>query len=164
LTGGTGEAGAGLQVLNGLQTDDIEAGDRLIRRFLYPDPRVEEGKIIVDIATAMIDISDGLHTDVRKLLRASGVGAELETGEVPLSPDLLACVSPQKALDLALTAGDDYELCFTVPPEKESMLEPLIARSECPITRIGETRSKRDVLWMRGGRPYPVPEISFRHF
>jgi thiamine-monophosphate kinase len=164
ITGRSGEAGAGLQILTGLPVDDVESGDRLIGRFLYPNPRVEEGQTIARIATAMIDISDGLHDDILKLLRASQLGADLDASKLPLSPDLLACFSPQNALDLALTGGDDYELCFTVPPENEAGIEQLIASSDCPITRIGETRSHLDVRWMHDGQPYTVPENSFRHF
>ena len=164
MTGRSGDAGAGLRILTGLSVDDVDSGDRLVRRFLYPDPRVEEGQSIADIATAMIDISDGLHADVSKLLQASQVGAELDANQLPLSADLLACVSPPKALELALTGGDDYELCFTVASEKEAELESLIVNSKCLITRIGETRSTRDIVWMHNGQPHLVTENSFRHF
>jgi thiamine-monophosphate kinase len=164
ITGRTGEARAGLQILTGLPVDDVESGDRLIRRFLYPDPRVAEGSAIANIATAMIDVSDGLHVDVQKLLRASQLGADLDASKVRLSHDLLACFSPREALELALTGGDDYELCFTVPAENEAEVEQLIAGSNCPISRIGETRSQLDIRWTHEGQLYSVPENSFRHF
>lgn len=164
ITGRTGEARAGLQILTGLPVDDVESGDRLIRRFLYPDPRVAEGSAIANIATAMIDVSDGLHVDVQKLLRASQLGADLDASKVRLSHDLLACFSPREALELALTGGDDYELCFTVPAENEAEVEQLIAGSNCPISRIGETRSQLDIRWTHEGQPYSVSENSFRHF
>jgi thiamine-monophosphate kinase len=164
LTGYCGEAGAGLRVLTGLAVNNVQAGDRLIRRFLYPEPRVAEGRIIADFASAMIDISDGLHEDIQKLMQSSGMGAELETGDVPVSQDLLACVSPQKAIELALTGGDDYELCFTVSPDKEAELRSLLATAGGRMTRIGQTRSEAGVCWMSHGERYAVAGDSFQHF
>jgi thiamine-monophosphate kinase len=163
LTGHPGDAGAGLQIMLGQQAKSA-ASARLIRRFLYPEPRVVEGQSIAGLATAMIDISDGVHDDILKLLQSSQVGAALEVERVPVSPDLLACFSPQESIELALTGGDDYELCFTVSPEKEAELATVAARSDCPVIRIGETRSEPGIDWIRDGRPYSVPDRAFRHF
>jgi thiamine-monophosphate kinase len=138
-------------------------GASLIRRFLYPAPRVREGRALVGIATAMIDISDGLHEDAGKLVTASGGGAELHADAVPLSAGLLRFAGAG-ALRLALTGGDDYELLFTVPPAKEARLHRLASGWRCPLTRLGQVTRGRSVQWQFHGRPFAVPARTFRHF
>ena len=164
VTGYPGEAAAGLRLMTSAAAETGAAGQRLIGRFLYPEARVDEGCRLGKCATAMIDLSDGLSDDLVKMLEASGVGAELDADRVPLSPDLLACCGRREALELALTGGDDYELCFTVPRERESGLDELLADADCPLTRIGQTSNEPGARWTLNGRPYEVPTTSFRHF
>jgi thiamine-monophosphate kinase len=164
VTGYPGEAGAGLRLLKGAVPAAESSAERLARRFLFPSPRIDEGRRLGRCATAMIDISDGLHTDLEKLMGASGVGAELDADCVPLSAGLLECVGASEALELALTGGDDYELCFTVPRAREAGLADLSADPDCPVTRIGETSARQGVRWTRGSRPYRVAKTAFRHF
>jgi thiamine-monophosphate kinase len=120
VTGTLGDAGAGLTLRQGATCSDEDAADYLIRRLDYPTPRVEEGKALRGIASAAIDISDGLLSDLGHILERSGCSAELELDCLPCSAALRRCVEKGEELKLALTAGDDYELCFTVP---ESRLE-----------------------------------------
>lgn len=164
VTGYPGEARAGLRLLQGKASADTESAERLTHRFLFPDARVDEGRRLVRCATAMIDISDGLHADLEKLTHASGVGADLDADRIPLSAALLDCVEESDALELALTGGDDYELCFTVPREREAELARLSSDPHCPVTRIGETSAKAGIRWTSRSRPYRVPETLFRHF
>jgi len=164
VTGYTGEAGAGLRLLTGSALDVSSSGRHLIRRFLYPEPRVEEGRSLGGLATAMIDISDGLHVDLVKMLDASHVGGDLFTDKVPLSPELRACCDADEALEIALTGGDDYELCFTVARENDGRLTELLERIACPVTRIGETREESGLRWTGGDGPYRVKANSFQHF
>jgi thiamine-monophosphate kinase len=112
----------------------------------------------------MIDLSDGLHPDLSKLLEASGVGADVEIDRVPLSSALRSCFEANESLEFALNGGDDYELCFTVPLEREDELGGLIDHWPCPVTRIGQTTARPEIAWTRQGRPYAVPPGSFRHF
>jgi thiamine-monophosphate kinase len=164
VTGDTGEAGAGLRLLTNSAPDVASSGEHLTRRFLYPEPRVNEARLFGELATAMIDISDGLHVDLLKMLDASQVGGDLDTRSVRLSHELQACCGADEALELALTGGDDYELCFTVPQEKESRLAELCERIECPVTRIGETSKEPGARWKNQHGPYHVKTSSFRHF
>lgn len=139
VTGTLGDAGAGLALhQQHLACHDAEAGEWLRRRLEYPQPRVAEGIALRGLASAAIDISDGLLADLGHILKRSGCGAELELDAVPLSDALCQCVDavPQR-LQSALSAGDDYELCFCVP---EAKLEAFAQRSrdwDCRVSRIG---------------------------
>lgn len=138
-------------------------GAGLIRRFLYPVPRVREGQALVGLASAMIDVSDGLHDDAGKLMAASGCGAELDAGALPLSPALRQLFG-EEALALALTGGEDYELLFTLPAARESHLRKVIARWGCAVTRLGRVTRHAGVHWELDGKLLTVPDRTFRHF
>jgi len=160
VTGNPGEAVAGRLL------PDATAGGAaaaLRRRFLYPEPRVREGRALAGVASAMLDVSDGLDDDLRKLLAASGVGAELDAGALPLSPELLS-VRGEGAVECALTGGDDYELCFTVRPVDEPRLRELAATWTVPVTRIGTVIPGSACSWRLHGGPFTVPGTTFRHF
>jgi thiamine-monophosphate kinase len=162
VTGHPGD-GVGGRLLLDRPHRNRHGGASLIRRFLYPVPRVGEGRALVGIATAMIDISDGLHDDAGKLMAASGCGAELDADAVPLSAGLLRFAGAD-ALRLALTGGDDYELLFTISPAKERRLHRLAIGWRCPLKRLGHVTRGRSVRWQFHGRPFAVRGRTFRHF
>jgi thiamine-monophosphate kinase len=162
VTGNPGEAAAGLRCMN--DADPSATDEHLIGRFLYPDPRVQEGRSLVGLATAMIDISDGLHVDLTRMLQASHMGADLDIAQIPLSSQLLVGMTGESALEIALTGGDDYELCFTVPLEREGELQALLPKWNCRPTRIGQTHVSPEIVWIYNGQVYNVPDTSFRHF
>jgi thiamine-monophosphate kinase len=162
LTGNPGEAAAGLLLLGSSRPRPGTAALR--KRFLYPVPRVREGAILARIASAMIDVSDGLHEDARKLLQASHCGAELDAGAIPLSADLVRFAGLQAARELALSGGDDYELLFAVPPNRERHLRRVTGRWPCAVTRLGVITARRGLRWRLAGRPFVFPDRSFRHF
>jgi len=138
VTGTLGDAGAGLQLKQGVQCGNAEAAVTLTRRLEYPQPRVAEGILLRGIASSAIDISDGLSADLGHILDASGCGAELQLDAIPCSEALRQCVADDtERLRLALSAGDDYELCFTVPPQKVAELERVAAGWTCGVSRIG---------------------------
>ena len=150
VTGTVGDAMAGLKL--------IEAGrhdDHLVSRFLRPAPRIATGRELAGRAHSAIDISDGLAGDLRKLLDASGVGAEIDLGLLPVS-EALREQFPDEALSLALTGGDDYELCFTAPATAVSDIEG--------ITAIGEIVAGSDLVCRHDGRVVDVDERGYRHF
>ncbi len=162
VTGHPGDAVAGRLLADAGRIGRGSAALR--RRFLFPLPRVPEGAELAGIASAMLDVSDGLHDDARKLLSASGGGAELDAGLLPLSPGLIRFAGRNAARELALTGGDDYELLFTVPPAKEARLRRLVSRWSCAVTRLGTVTARRDVRWRLAGRPYVFSDRTFRHF
>jgi thiamine-monophosphate kinase len=108
LTGTVGDAAGGLELMSAGQSDGY-----LQNRFRRPCPRVNYGRLLGGVASAAIDISDGLFGDLGKLLAASNVGAELDLRKLPLSEALQANFDPESQRRLALSGGDDYELCFT---------------------------------------------------
>jgi len=129
VTGTPGDAAAGR-----------EPGQRsaaLRERCEFPVPRVTAGQALRGIASACIDVSDGLAADLGKLATASGLEARLQPLLLPLSEDLLAFAGPQRAVELALSGGEDYELCFTVPPARQAGLAAALPPELCRITRIG---------------------------
>jgi len=151
VSGTLGEAELGLQLLQ--RRGPKKWKKELLQKHLYPEPRLHLGRWLAKgRATAMIDTSDGLSTDLRHLCESSGVGAKLWSAEIP------KVVLPGDArnigldpLRLALDGGDDYELLFTVPKRIERHL-PRAVRG-VPITVIGEiTREKRILLVDEAGR------------
>ncbi|MBL1262648.1 thiamine-phosphate kinase [Candidatus Methylomicrobium oryzae] len=119
VTGYLGDAGLGLKICQGYRCDRPEAA---LNRFHQPEPRCAEGQALRGIANACIDISDGLAGDLGHILAQSGVGATLDWDSLPLSGEAKAYIEATGDWRLPLTAGDDYELCFTVSPEKISAL------------------------------------------
>lgn len=124
VSGRLGEADLGLELLKrGKQA--AKSGNPLIRKHLYPEPRLALGQWLAQnrLATAMMDISDGLSSDLPRLCAASGVGAKLESARIPRTraPEV-ARKYGLDPLDLALHGGDDYELLFSVPSHKAKFL------------------------------------------
>lgn len=161
VTGHPGDAVAGRLLLADARQD--AAAEALRQRFLYPEPRVREGRSLAGLATAMLDVSDGLDDDLRKLLDASAVGAELDAGELPLSEALRSVHGPQ-SVECALTGGDDYELCFTMPSSGDARLREISVHWPVPVTRIGTVVPGSGVRWSLHGQPLTVPDTTFRHF
>ncbi|WP_148864786.1 thiamine-phosphate kinase [Marinobacter fonticola] len=115
VSGTLGEAAEALNWLDAASPRESVA--TLLDRYHRPQPQLQLGRYLRGRASAAIDISDGLISDLRHIMRASGVGAEIDASALPLSRALQA-VAGEKGPQLALEGGDDYELCFTVPPER----------------------------------------------
>ena len=162
VTGWPGEAGFAWRAALG--GESLKNADPLQQRFAYPSPRVNEGIALRGIASAMIDLSDGLIDDLGHLLDSSVCGAELDADAVPLSSALLERAGAELALELALNGGDDYELCFTVPAGRESALTRAIAGFGCPVRRIGTVVEGSSMAWRRHGQLWDPPRTGFAHF
>ena len=158
VTGVPGLAAAGLRLLSDSGGCENSAAHQ-VHRFLYPEPRVQEGSALGGLATAMIDVSDGLLADVSRLLAASGRGARMDLIRLPLGE-----VGADDALELALNGGDDYELCFCIPPEREPELNRLVANWPCPVTRIGTVQTDASIVWFHGKQPCNTVTGQFKHF
>jgi len=164
VTGTLGDAGAGLALVQGALACDEPHGATLRRRLDYPEPRVAAGRSLCGIASAAIDVSDGLLADLGHILDASGVGAELALDTLPFSAALKSCVGDDaQRLRLALTSGDDYELCFTVPREKLSRLDSVAVEWDVPLTCIGEIREGAGIGFRQGELPAGIVG-GFDHF
>jgi thiamine-monophosphate kinase len=144
VTGHLGGASAELSAMLRRQRRILKVATTEGHPHLFPEPRLDVGEALLrrGLATACIDVSDGLSTDLAHLCRASGVAAEVEQAALPLHP-LARKLGPQAALQAALHGGEDYELLFTAPA---SVSMPL-SLAGVPITRIGSLTRRRS------GRP-----------
>ncbi|HUA80395.1 MAG TPA: thiamine-phosphate kinase [Dyella sp.] len=136
VTGTLGDAAGGLQLVQQGHGGQAQ-GAYLIERLNKPTPRVAAGLALRDRATACIDISDGLLADLGHICAASGVGAELDAELLPRSSALLDLFDDAASRELALSGGDDYELCFTVPARHVGAVQADLAKLGCGATRIG---------------------------
>jgi len=141
VTGNLGDANAGLKLLKGDLKAPRDIRERLIAAHNRPVPQVTAGHLIATsmLASAMIDISDGLASDLRHICEESGVGARIVEEHLPLSEELKAFCAGND-LDphaLALTGGEDYELIFTVPEKNAASLEKAMKSGGYPVYRIG---------------------------
>ena len=165
VTGTLGDAGAGLALATqALATHDSSAALELLRRFEYPAPRVQFGLAARGIASAAMDLSDGLVGDLPRLASASGLAARVDVDRLPLSPALRAVASPAQARDWALAAGDDYELLIAIPPQRFADLEAVAAGLDVALTAIGELRAGRGVTWILNGREFAPAVQGYDHF
>ncbi len=164
VTGTLGDAGAGLGVARSPQRGRDPHARALLRRYEFPVPRVAFGRAARGIASAAMDVSDGLAGDLAKLAAASGVAAVVDVDRLPLSAALRAAASPEEALDQALGGGDDYELVLAVAPAAAPRLAAAGAETATPVTVIGEFRAGEGVLWTRGGRAFLPARGGFDHF
>lgn len=162
VTGSLGGAAGGLMLLKaGIRYKEAdEASRNLIQRQLRPIPQLAAAKYLMesDLASAMIDISDGLAADVQHICDASEVGARLYFSNIPLDPNLKR-VFPVGDAAQFLAGGEDFELLFTVPPENVSKLE------QTGFTRIGDiTTTTGTVEIIRDGEAWHFPRQGYRHF
>lgn len=158
VSGTLGDAGAALEYLDkSAPTDDMLA---VLDRYHHPEPRLDAGRALRGLASAAIDISDGLVADLNHLLSASGTGASVRVSDLPLSLPLRRLKSEQAA-DYALYSGDDYELCVTLPPGLwQSAPESLKAG----FAVIGEIESTPGLRLSGGPEARGAISTGFDHF
>lgn len=175
VTGTLGDAALGLKVLKGSKGSaagrDILKGPcrEAVKRHLDPMPRVKAGRALAEkrLATSMIDISDGLVREIKRLASASGVDAVIESHKLPLSETLKERVSKDPGeMNLALAGGEDYELLFTSPPEKTQFIIELARELDLPITPVGKIFPKQRGVEVvdEKGTPVKPTKDGFEHF
>ncbi len=165
VTGTLGDAGAGLALLTGrIATPERAVAEQLIERFEYPTPRVRFGSSARGIASAAMDLSDGLVGDLPKLAMASGLAAHVAVECLPLSPAMLSLVPAEQAREWALAAGDDYELLVAVPPRRFDELAAAARQLNLTLTALGELRPGKGVAWSLKGVPFAAPANGYDHF
>jgi thiamine-monophosphate kinase len=164
VTGSLGDAAAGLACLRaGAPTS--EAALRFLRaRFETPTPRVAAGLALNGLASAAIDVSDGLLVDLGRICQASGCGATVDVETLPLSAALLSVCPRDEAIGHALTGGDDYELCFAGAAEDAEHIVAALASVDTPVTCIGTFEQGSGVRCLRKGADYAVAGTGYMHF
>jgi thiamine-monophosphate kinase len=160
VTGELGAAAFALRLLG--QGGRASVPPHLLERLDRPVPRVAAGLALRGFASAAIDISDGLGLDLERLCRASGVGADIEIGRLPLCAECAGIAGFDDRISMALGGGDDYELLFTVP---ESRAQEIESRVPGRITRIGRIREGSGVRWhLAGGKSFEPRSSGYQHF
>jgi thiamine-monophosphate kinase len=169
VSGTLGDAAAGLAlILAGSDANEDDSGSQfgasyLIERLNRPTPRVALGQALRGIATAAIDISDGLLADLGHILSQSGVGAEIVSAAIPCSEALsLGVTDPEQRVQLMLSGGDDYELCFTVPDSMVAAVREIAAELALPLTQIGVISAAVDTGLLLDGKR--ISAKGFDHF
>ena len=172
VTGTLGDSLAGLQILKTHPGKRLSGRDSryLIARHQRPTPRIQAGQFLAScgLASAAIDVSDGLSGDLAHLCERSAVGVELDAAALPLSRPCQAYAAAKKtdAIRLALRGGEDYELLFTAPATKRMALSRFKRCAGCRLTPIGVIRPKRFGLQLRtsSGNMLPLRNTSYQHF
>lgn len=164
VTGTLGDAAAGLACLQQPASTRSACIDQLIEAFWLPRPRLREAAILGTVASSCIDVSDGLLADLGHICDSSGVGAELELAKLPIS-SALNTLGDKQALTYALSGGDDYELCFTVPPERVGDLEQAFTTAGSPYRCIGQVIEGHGVVCLdEAGQRIAVEATGYEHF
>lgn len=164
VTGNLGDGAAALAVLQKKLTVSTGVFSYLLKRFYAPTPRLQEGEMLVGIASAAIDISDGLYADLGKICEASAVGALVDVGRLPISELWRNYTTEGQRQDWALNGGDDYQLCFTVPREQVGEVESWISEGKITATPIGKITHKQELLLLKSGKPYELVHKGYDHF
>ena len=138
---------------------------QLRERLDRPTPRVRLGAALRGVASAMIDVSDGLAADLGHILEESGTGGEIRLPGIPLSPAVAQRVAADADWSLPLTSGDDYELCFTLPPRNKEALASLLTRVGCPARPIGRITERPGLRCLLDDGSAWVPRrVGYDHF
>lgn len=176
VTGTLGDSALGLRILKNYGKKAVLKGPfrNAVLRHLDPEPRLEAGQLLAErkIATSMMDISDGLALDLKRLCAESGVAAVIETEKLPLSEEIKEygkLIRRHDVLDLALSGGEDYELLFTAPHGDKRKITSLSKKLELPMTAIGRIVEKgkaADTLAIldASGKPVSLKRLGFEHF
>ncbi len=165
VTGALGDAGLALAAALGRVQVAAEYQADIRQRLERPEPRIAQGLALRGVASAAIDVSDGLAQDLGHILQRSRVGARLDVDCLPLSGALTASLDRPAALRAALTGGDDYELCFTAPPARAAQLAALAAHWDCACTQIGVITAESGLRLHRAdGSVFPLEQAGYNHF
>jgi thiamine-monophosphate kinase len=169
-----GEAPGRIVTRAGARTGDVvyvtgvlgaSGAARRAGRLPEPPDRMRAGVALARVASAMIDVSDGLVQDLAHVCRASGVGATVDVGRLPVAPSCRRALG-RRAAAFAATAGEDYELLVAVPAAQERALRHLAPRLGCRLTRIGRVTAGRPGVTVvdADGRRVRFPRGGFDHF
>lgn len=165
VTGTLGDGAAGLKKFQ--QQNIAEKNSVLLNKLFRPEPRIAAGRLLSAKASACIDISDGLYADLNHMMQQSGTGARLALECLPLSEEFSEFIEDEsEQWSLALCGGDDYELCFCVPPEMLEALSTAMNTINCRMTKIGEVEQAAEIRIFKGEQEIDNDRIKtgYQHF
>ena len=163
VSGTIGDAGAGLAALKD-EIANLSASERdvLVSRYQVLSPRLALGQALRGIATASLDVSDGLLADLGHIAETSGVRLTIDADRIPLS---LAFKAAGESVLSAVTAGDDYEIAFTTPAARRDEIPQIAERAGTPVTEIGRVEAGKGIALLNSsGHEIPVSKKGYRHF
>lgn len=168
VSGNLGDAALGLKVFEGMLPElEAQAAARLKERYLLPQPRMALGQVLLaeDLAGAAMDVSDGLVADLGHIAGASGLGAEIRTANLPLSSATASVMELRPELSASvLGGGDDYELLFTVAPERQEDVARAALELELSLTSIGKMQPGEGVTVIGpDGKAIDVEKPGWNH-
>ena len=169
VTGTLGESAAGLEILRRNLDLDKTLEEPLIRAYLEPQPQGTAGRLLAQegLATACIDLSDGVATDLLHICQQSGVGARLAAEDIPISPGVraVAQITGKDPLDMALQGGEDYQLLFTSPPAKASQVSEIFTQTGLLVpSRIGQISHGKEVVLITEKKEKIISGGGYDHF
>ena len=164
VTGELGDAALALRHSQGkIVIEDVYKA-QVMTKLDYPKPRVLAGQSLREYASSAIDLSDGLISDLGHICQASGVGANIVLDDLPISGILRDTLGSEKAVELALSGGDDYELLFTVSEDNKVGMETALAHSGTAVTCIGQLNGSEKITTTLDNKPVPISTSGFEHF
>ncbi|WP_448546892.1 thiamine-phosphate kinase [Thalassotalea fusca] len=164
VTGEIGDAALALKAItDGLEVESVFQ-NQIQQRLDCPKPRVLAGQTLRKYASAAIDISDGLLADLKHICDASNVGANIVLEDLPLSNALVETLGMEKAIELAIVGGDDYELLFTVSEDNKVGMETAIANIGVDVTCIGQLNGTDKITTTLNSKPVNINAAGYQHF
>ena len=155
-----GSAAFGLHLLKSGKDEPKQ----FIHDFNFPTPRVNEGIFLSDFASSMIDVSDGFEVDLLKLTKGSHLGFEVNIDQLPIKKEMFDCIGFNQSISMALSGGDDYELCFTIPSEMRNEFErKWHDRFKTKISMVGMIIESSN-NYKYNDQDYMVENKNFEHF
>ncbi|WP_426358460.1 thiamine-phosphate kinase [Pseudocolwellia sp. HL-MZ19] len=164
VTGELGDAALALQNVQGKVGLAESVKGQVFEQLDYPKPRVLAGQALRDYATSAIDISDGLLADLAHICKASEVGAKVILENVPISAAMLETLGREKAIELAVSGGDDYELLFSVSEDNKVGMETALSNLGIPHTCIGQLNRQETITTVLDGEKVILNGQGFEHF
>ncbi len=164
VTGVLGDGAASLAALRQKFSVHEEDMTYFSNKFYRPEPCLKAGQRLQGLASAALDISDGLVADLQHICEESLVGAVINLESLPVSSELSRYESECPIYDWALAGGDDYQLCFTVSPRNIDTVNALIALGEIDATEVGEIVSGSGVTCLKSGDVYVSEQTGYKHF
>ena len=165
VTGPLGDGAAALSVILGQSKIENQTdADYLYARFYQPCPMIADGLALINVASTAIDISDGLLADLGHICKSSNIGAHINIEKLPLSGAIKRHFDAEQCRQWALSGGDDYQLCFTLPRENEALFLSICEQNKRKYYEVGKVVEGEEIRCFDHGKPWQASSFGFQHF